>query len=55
MKVYKFEIIIREQSDEFYEEITADGKSGCDEVLLQIKEDLSLFDADIRLIGYEEK
>lgn len=55
MKIYKFELVINEQSDEFFEEITKDGKSGCDEVLLQIKTDLSFYDAEIRLIGYEEK
>ena len=30
MKRYTFELIVNEQSDEFWEEITQDGKSGCD-------------------------
>ena len=57
MKIYKFELIINEQSDEFYEEITNNGKSGCDEVFGLIKEELDIMglDFELRLIGFEEK
>ena len=33
MKTYKFEVVINEQNDEWWEEITKDNKSGCDEIL----------------------
>lgn len=55
MKQYKFELIVNEQSDEFFEEITADGKSGCDEVLKAIKDELVNYDIEVRLVGFEDK
>ena len=57
MKVYKFELTVREQSDEFWEEITDNGKSGCDEVRKLVLDMLTeaFIDADIRLIGYEDE
>lgn len=40
MKRFTFEIVIEEGNDEFWESITAGGKSGCDEVLEMVKNDL---------------
>lgn len=56
MKKYYIEIIINEESDEWFQEITKDGKTGCDEILTEIKNKLQLFDANIKLtkfIDYE--
>jgi len=55
MKKYTFEVIINEQSDEFFEEITEGNKSGCDEVLKVLKEELQNYDVEVRLTGYEDK
>jgi hypothetical protein len=56
MKRYTFEIVIEEGSDEWWEEITADGKSGCDEVLADIKEKVAYnFPESVRLIKFEDK
>lgn len=55
MKTYRFELTVREQSDEFWEQITKDGKSGCDEVLDFIRDELQNYDINVRLIGYDDK
>ena len=57
MKQYTFEVTVNEQSDEWWEEITADGKSGCDEVLEFVKQELigAHMDVDIRLTDYADK
>ena len=57
MKRYIFELTVNEGSDEFFEEITADGKSGCDEVLNEVKFQLEScgFNIEIKLKGFEEK
>ena len=52
MKKYYIEIVINEQSDEWFQEITKDGKSGCDDVLTEVKNKLHLFDCDVKLIKY---
>ena len=56
MKSYKFELIIKEGSDEFWEDITADGKTGCDEVLKEIKTifDENFWDVELKLTGYKD-
>lgn len=40
MKTYKFEVVVTEGSNEFWKEVTANGKSGCDEVMAEIVESL---------------
>lgn len=55
MKQYKFELIVNEQSDEFFEEFEQEGKSGCDEVLQVIKDELQNYDIEIKLTGYSDK
>lgn len=55
MKRYEYELIVNERSDGFFEEITANGKSGCDEVLKGIKEELVNHGVETRLVGFEDK
>lgn len=55
MKKYVFEVIVNEQSDEFFESFAQEGKSGCDEVLEAIKDELQNYDIEIRLTGYSDK
>lgn len=38
MKKYTFKIVVHEGSDEFWEELEAKKKTGCDEVYQEIKE-----------------
>lgn len=53
MKKYRFEVVIHEGSDEFWESIHA--KTGCDEVLECIREELDTWDAEIKLVEYSDK
>ena len=57
MKQYTFEVTINEQSDEWWEEITEGGKSGCDKVLELVKEELegAHMDVEVRLTNYTDK
>lgn len=56
MKKYTIEIVIEEGSDEFWEEITARGKTGCDELLKAIGEEIqNYFPESITMKKYEEK
>lgn len=52
MKKYYIKIVITEQSDEWFKEITKGGNTGCDDVLTEVKNKLQLFDADIKLVKY---
>ena len=55
MKTYTFEIVIEEGSDEWWEEITAEDKSGCDEVLAEVKEKVAyLFPESVKLTKFED-
>ena len=53
MKRYKFEVIIEEGSDEFWEGIR--DKTGCDEVLMCMHDDLETWGAKITLVEYTDK
>lgn len=58
MKTYKLEIIIREGSDEYWEDVTKDGLSGCDQVLIDVKDQLTEAcwqDFDVKLVEYVDK
>lgn len=57
MKRYTFELIVTEGNDEGWEEMTKDGKTGCDEVLEMVKNELYNIglDVDIKLTKYEDK
>ena len=58
MKTYKIEITIREGNDEYWEDITKDGLSGCDQVILDITDQMkeaNWQDFDVKLVGYIDK
>lgn len=54
MKTYKFEVIIEEGNDEFWESIQ--GKTGCDEMLEVVKDlfNQEAWDAEIKLVEYKD-
>ena len=55
MKTYTFEIVIEEGSDEWWEEITAENKSGCDEVLAELNEKVAyMFPQSVTLTKFED-
>lgn len=54
MKTYRIEIVIQEGNDEFWEQVTADGKSGVDEVLDVVKTSLEGCGLDIDFIKVKE-
>jgi hypothetical protein len=57
MKQYTFKVVITEGSDEGWEEMLEGGATGCDELLVTIKEGLAQigFEPEITLIKYEDK
>lgn len=55
MKKYTIEIIINEDSDEMWEEITADGKTGCDKLLGFIKDEIqNYFPESVKMKKFED-
>ena len=56
MKRYTIEIVIEEGSDEFWEDICADGKTGCDELLKAIREEVqNYFPESVTITKFENK
>jgi hypothetical protein len=57
MKQYTFKVVITEGSDEGWEEMLEGGATGCDELLVTIKEGLAQigFEPEVTLIKYEDK
>lgn len=60
MKEYVIQLIIREGYDEFWEELTANNKSGCDEILQEVKDcfagtGLDFDMKDIKIIKYTDE
>lgn len=56
MKQYKFEIVIREGHDEFWESL--EGKTGCDEILDTVREVFSndgALDVSVKLVEYKDE
>lgn len=56
MKTYTIEIVINEGSDEFWENICTDDKTGCDEVLEAIKVEVQDYSPEsVTLKKFEDK
>ena len=54
---YSFLVVIEAGNDEFWDEITTDGKSGCDKVRREIIEALQYkgFGDNVRLVAYSNE
>jgi hypothetical protein len=58
MKEYTFKVVIREGFDEYWEDTTSNGDTGCDQVFKDIKaciSDYNFQDFEVTLIKYEDK
>jgi hypothetical protein len=57
MKKYTFEVVIQEGSDEFWEDATANNKSGVDVLLETITNHINEqgWDAKVKLVKFEDK
>lgn len=54
---YSFLVVVEAGNDEFWDEVTTDGNSGCDKVRLEIIEALQYkgFGNDVSLLSYSNK
>ena len=56
MKKYTLELVVNEGNDEFWEQIADNGKTGCDEILDAITEQLGNWpEIEIKMIKFEDK
>lgn len=57
MKTYTYAVVIEEGNDEFWEQITAGGKSGCDDLRQEIQDALLErgFASGVYLQSYRDK
>ena len=58
MKTYIIQVEIEEGCDEYWEQILKDGKSGCDDILSDIKSilyDAGYHDAVVKLVSFEDR
>lgn len=55
MKRYKFEVIVEEENDEFWEELTKTGFSGADQITDELRDALTEFyKNEVKLVEYTD-
>lgn len=57
MKIYTFEVVIREGTEDFWDELREQNSTGADDVRQQLEdliEQVGFFDADVKLLRYED-
>ena len=57
MKKYKFEVVVFEMNDEFWEKLEKDNKTGCDEVTEMVRVGLNaaFLDYNLKLVRYTDE
>jgi hypothetical protein len=57
MKRYTFELIITEGNSEFWEELTANGNTGCDVIIKDVENALAEYglETEVKLVKFEDK
>lgn len=52
---YKFEVVVEEGSDEFWESLDEKGVSGCDDIKAEIEMCLDSLSPDVTLVEYRNE
>lgn len=57
MKRYVFEVVIKEDNNQFWDDLEHQNSTGCDEILSDLETALlnTIYNAKIRIIGYTDK